>query len=167
MLGVSQKSIRVGIIKIDNNMKTTMKLILTITILALVSCGQSKKEEEAKAKDVKEELQNVVDVSKEYASETIDDLNAEIKKMQEGVKNEMEKIGKEYDALSDKLKSKYKNQKVELEKQQKELEKKIKEYEQAADDKKTALKAEVEQLKTAIDKSIDTFNKEMADEKKK
>ena len=147
-------------------MKATMKLVLAITILAMIACGQSKKEKETTAKDVKEELQDVVDVSKEYASETIDDLNAEIKKMQESIKSEMEKAGKEYDALSDELKAKYKNQKAELEKQQKELEKKIEEYNQAADDKKAELKAEADQLRTALDKSIDAFKKEMAKETK-
>ena len=117
-------------------MKTTVKLVIAVTLLLTIACGPSKKEKEATAKGVKEELQDVVDVSKEYASETIDDLNADIKKMQERVNNELEKAGREYDALSDELKVKYKNQKVELEKQQKELKKKLEEYNQAADDKK-------------------------------
>ena len=148
-------------------MKTTVKLVLVLAMSGMMACGQSKKEKETTVKDVKEELQDVVHVSKEYASEVIDDFNAEIKKMKESVRNEMEKAGEEYDALSDELKAKYKNQKAELEKQQKELEKKIEEYNQAADDKKAELKAEAEQLRTAFDKSIDTFKKEMADETKK
>lgn len=147
-------------------MKTTIKLVLVITMLVMVACGQSKKEKETTAKDVKEELQDVVDVSREYSSEKIDELNTEIKNMKESVKNEMEKAGKEYDALSDELKAKYKNQKAELEKQQRQLENKIEEYNQAAEDKKAELKEEAQQLKSALDKSIDTFQKEMAKETK-
>ncbi|MFO7659248.1 MAG: hypothetical protein R6W78_19485 [Bacteroidales bacterium] len=142
-------------------MKTTVKLVLVLTMLGMMACGQSKKEKETTAKDVKEELQDVVDVSKDYSSELIDDLNAEINKMQESVKSEMEKAGKDYDALRDELKAKYKNQKAELEKQQKELEKKIEEFNQATEDKKAELKAEAEQLRTALDKSIVAFKKEM------
>lgn len=147
-------------------MKTTVKLVIAVTLLLTIACGQSKKEKETTAKGVKEELQDVVDVSKEYASETIDDLNADIKKMQESVNNELEKAGREYDALSDELKVKYNNQKVELEKQQKELEKKLEKYNQAADDKKAELKAEADQLRTALDKSIHTFQTEIAKETK-
>lgn len=147
-------------------MKTTIKLVLAFSILVLMACGQSKKENETTSKDVKEEMQDVVDVSKEYATETIDDFNVEIKKMKENAKNEMEKASKDYDALSADLKAKYENQKTELEKQQKELENKIDEYNQAAEDEKAELKEEVEQLRTAFDKSIDTFKKEMEQETK-
>lgn len=157
-------------------MKTNIKFVLMATVLLMISCGQTKqdcqkdnetkKESVTTKKDVKSEVQDVVEVSKEYASHSIDELNAEVKAMRNSVNQEMNKIEKEYDALADEVQERYKKQRADLKKQQKELESKIDEYEQAAEDERAELVAEADQLRTSLNKSIETFKKEMDKETK-
>lgn len=147
-------------------MKLTMKLLFAFATLAFIACGESKKEKETAANDVKEELQDVVEVSKDYTSETMDDIYADMKKIQDNVNNEMAAVADGYNSLSDELKAKYMEEKAELENQQKKLENKIQEYEEVADDKKDDLKAEIKQIKSALVQSINTFQEEMANETK-
>jgi len=62
--------------------------------------------------------------------------------------------------LTDQAKRKFEEEFSDLEIQRKELNIKIKEFENAAQDKKAKLKLEIENLRDALDKSIETFKEE-------
>lgn len=117
-------------------------MFLAAALIGLAACGQAKKE--TTVEDVKQEVQDLVDVSKDFASDSFD------------------RAKEAYEKLSDDVKATYKDQLEDIEKKQKELNSKLEEYNHAAEDKKEALKAEADQLKKALDASIEAFNKEMS-----
>jgi len=148
-------------------MKTTMKLLLALSISLLVACNQTKKEEDTQAKNMKEEVQDVVDASKDYASEKLNTLNTEINQLKDSLNVKIEEVRKKYDAQNEELKAKLKMRKEEIEKLRVELEDKITEYNQVVQDKKGEVKEEIDRIKTALEKSIEAFNKEMDEKNKK
>ncbi|MFT6934228.1 MAG: DNA repair exonuclease SbcCD ATPase subunit, partial [Maribacter sp.] len=130
---------------------------MVIILFFFGSCGSFDKENKTTGEDLKEEVSDVVDISKDYTVEQWDKMNAEIDE-------KIQKISNEYNELNDELKDKFKSKKAKLNKQKEQLQVKIKELNQVVDDKKEALKQEVNQLKTALDESLTTFQKQM-DEK--
>jgi hypothetical protein len=143
--------------------KITMKVAFVITLLGMVACSQSGKEDETNADDVKSELNDVVDVSKDYAAEKADDLNTEMKEMNESLSMKLVNIRGKYDAQSDKLKTKYKRQKAEMEVLKMKLDHKIVEYNEAVQEEQAALKKDIHKLEHSLEESIDTFEKQMAE----
>jgi len=131
--------------------------LIVLFLFFLASCGSSDKENKTTGEDLKEEVSDVVDISKHYAAEQWDKMTAEIDER-------MQKVNNEYNELNDEVKDKFKSKKAELHKQKEQLQDKIKELNQTADEKKEALKQEVNQLKTTLDESLTTFQKGMADE---
>jgi ABC-type transporter Mla subunit MlaD len=144
-------------------MKTTMKLFLAVTVLIFVSCGQSKKE--TTAKDVEKAANEALDATRDYASDKLGDLMSDFDKFTESAGKQVEMVKDEFNLLSDDLKSVYQEKLDALEKEKQEIDVKIAEYNEAADDKKEALKENIEQLNAAFATSLETFKKEMSDKK--
>ena len=138
-----------------NKINSLFSIVLVLFFFA--SCGSYDKGNNTTGEDLKEEVSDVVDVSKDYTVEQWNKMNAEIDE-------KMLKVSNEYNELNDEVKDKFKSKKAELDNQKEQLQDKIKELNQAADEKKDDLKQEVNQLKTALDESLIIFQKEMADE---
>jgi len=146
-----------------------LKSLFTVVVLALIlaSCGSSDKDnKETTMEDVKEEMSDVVDVSKDLGAEKWEELNKQVEELKVDVKAKADKAEAKYNSLSNDAKEKLKSQKQKLDEQRADLNKKIEEYQAAANDKKEGLKAEIDQLKTALDESVSTFEKEMNEGKK-
>ena len=144
-------------------MKTTMKLFLAVAVLIFVSCGQSKKE--TTAKDVEKEVQEAVDATQEFAADKLGDLKADFEKFAENAGKQVDVVKEEFNSLSDELKAEYQEKLDALEKEKQEIDNKIAEYNEAADEKKEELKENIEQLNEAFARSLETFKKEISENK--
>jgi hypothetical protein len=74
------------------------------------SCGLLDKENKTTDEDLKEEVNDVVNTSKDYTVEEWDTINAEIDE-------KIQKVSNEYNELNDELKDRFKSKKAELNKQ--------------------------------------------------
>lgn len=144
---------------LDGGWKKTKSICAIVIISAfLVSCNSSNKDKKTSLDDVKKEMKDVIDVSKDYGTEKWDDLINELKK---DIDASTETVVENYKNLSTNLQNKFKDQKQKIANEKAELDKKLKEFQNASGKKKEALKSEIVQLKTALDKSISKFEKEM------
>lgn len=141
-------------------MKTLMKLVLAIILIFLTSCNQSKKEKETTSEDVTKKGGELIETTKDYLSKEYAEFEKKLDIYIQNTEKEMAEMRKRSADLTDQAKNKFDEEFSDLEKQKKELDIKIKEFENAAQDRKAKLKSEIEDLRDALDKSIETFKEE-------
>ncbi len=141
-------------------MKTIMKLVLALVFITITACNQSKKEKETTSEDVTHKAGELMETTKDYLSEEYAEFEKKLDIYTQNTEKEMAEIKKKSANLTDQAKRKFEEEFSDLEKQKKELNIKIKEFENAAQDKKAKLKSEIENLRDALDKSIETFKEE-------
>jgi len=141
-------------------MKTIMKLVLAFAFITIAGCNQSKKEKETTSEDVTQKADELMETTKEYLSEEYAVFEKKLDIYMQNTEKEMVEMRKRSANLTDQAKRKFDEEFYDLETQKKELNIKIKEFENAAQDKKEKLKSEIENLRDALDKSIETFKEE-------
>lgn len=141
-------------------MKTIMKLVLAIILISLTSCNRSKKEKETTSEDVTQKADELVETTKDYLSKEYAEFEKKLDIYMQNTEKEMAEMRKRSADLTDQAKRKFEEEFSDLEKQKKELDLKIKEFENAAQDRKAKLKLEIENLRDALYKSIETFKEE-------
>lgn len=137
-----------------------MKLVLAIILIFLTSCNQSKKEKETTSEDVTKKGGELIETTKDYLSKEYAEFEKKLDIYIQNTEKEMAEMRKRSADLTDQAKNKFDEEFSDLEKQKKELDIKIKEFENAAQDRKAKLKSEIEDLRDALDKSIETFKEE-------
>lgn len=142
-------------------MKTIMKLILAFAFITIPACNESKKEKETTSEDVTQKGGELIETTKDYLSGEYAEFKKRLDAYMQNTEKEMAEMKKRSVDLTDQAKSKFEEEFSDLEKQKKELKIKIKEFENAAQDKKAKLKLEIEDLRDALNKSIETFKEEM------
>jgi cytochrome c556 len=140
-------------------------LAVLVLLLFMASCGSSDTNDETTMDDVQEEMNDVVDVSRDLATEKWEDLNQKVADIRSNIEARGDRLENQYNSLSKELQNKYKNQKQKMDQQMTELESKLEAYQAAANEEKEALEAEIDQLNKALEESYATFEQEMKDEK--
>jgi len=141
-------------------MKTTMKLVLALVFITITACNQSKKEKETTSGDVTQKADELFETTKDALYEEYAKFEKKLDIYTQNTEKEMAEMKKSSANLTDQAKRKFEEEFSDLEIQRKELNIKIKEFENAAQDKKAKLKLEIENLRDALDKSIETFKEE-------
>ena len=141
-------------------MKTTMKLVLALVFITITACNQSKKEKETTSGDVTQKADELFETTKDALYEEYAKFEKKLDIYTQNTEKEMAEMKKSSANLTDQAKHKFEEEFSDLEIQRKELNIKIKEFENAAQDKKAKLKLEIENLRDALDKSIETFKEE-------
>jgi len=132
----------------------------SIIFITIASCNQSKKEKETTSEDVTQKADELIEKTKDALSEEYAVFEKKLDIYMQNTEKEMAEMRKRYSNLTDQAKRKFEEEFSDLETQKKELNIKIKEFEKAAQDKRAKLKSEIENLRDALDKSIETFNEE-------
>lgn len=142
----------------------TMKPLCTIMIASafLFSCNFSDKDGNTSSNDVEKEMNDVIEVSKDYSAEKWNDLINNIEELENDIESSTNEVVQNYYNLSADFRDEFENQKQKIAEEKAELDRKIEQFQKASGEKKEELKVEIIQLKTAFDKSISTFEKEMA-----
>jgi membrane-bound lytic murein transglycosylase len=141
-------------------MKTIIKLVLGLAFITIAACNQSKKEKETTSEDVTQKANELMETTKDYLSEEYAEFEKKLDIYMQDNEKEMAEMKKRSADLTDQAKRKFEEEFSNLELQKKELNIKRKEFEIAAKDKRAKLKLEIENLRNALDKSIETFKEE-------
>ena len=141
-------------------MKTIIKLVLALVFITITACNQSKKEKETTSEDVTKKAGEMMETTKDYLSEEYAEFEKKLDIYMQNTEKEMAEMRERSANLTDQAKRKFEEEFSDLEIQKKELNIKIKEFENAAQDKKAKLKSEIENLRDALNKSIETFKEE-------
>jgi pyruvate/2-oxoacid:ferredoxin oxidoreductase beta subunit len=143
-------------------MRTINKLgiALVFIIIIITACNQSKKEKGTTSEDVNQKANELMDTTKDYLTEEYAEFEKKLDIYVQNNEKEMAEIKKRSADLTDQAKRKFEEEFSNLELQKKELNIKRKEFEIAANDKRAKLKLEIENLRNALDKSIETFKEE-------
>lgn len=143
----------------DNKLKSIFTLLILLSLM--IGCNSSNKDGETTSKDLQKEMNDVMEASKEYGAEKWKNLSDRIEEFRSDIEKKTEEAERNYNNLSNDLQNKYQDEKQKMTQRQAELRMKLNEFEKASGEKKEELKSEVIQLKNALDKSINAFEKEM------
>lgn len=139
----------------------SMKLVAILLIVAaLSSCNNKSNKDEASKDGIKNEIKDTIDVIKDFASEELDNFEADIQSFKESVDLKLDELRKTSEKLSGETKRQYAVEVNKLEKQHNEFNAKLDAFHKANNDKKDELKSEILNLRNALNKSIKTFEKE-------
>lgn len=140
-----------------------MKPLCLIFIVSafLFSCNFSNKEGDTTSDDIEKEMNDVINVTRDYGEEKWDDLSNNFNELKKDIDARTNEVVQNYNNLSADLQREFENQKREIAEEKAELDRKLEQFQKASGEKKEELKAEIIQLKTALNKSISTFDKEM------
>ncbi|NEV94696.1 OmpH family outer membrane protein [Psychroflexus sp. YR1-1] len=130
----------------------------------LWSCNTSNKDSNTSSEDIQREMEDVIQVSKAYTAEKWDNLSDNIEKMEKDIEASTNDVIENYNTLSADLQNQFEDEKQNIADRKAELNKKLEDYKKATGEKKEELKSEIIQLKTALNRSISTFEKEMEEE---
>ncbi len=130
----------------------------------LSSCGNKSTEEKTSAKDVKKEVEEAMDVTRDFLSQEYDNVLTSFDELKKDAQKKIDEIKKETGALGDEIKESWDAKIKSLEGKISQLEEKMEEHKNATGKKKDDLEKEIKKLKEAIQKSIATFKTEIREE---
>lgn len=141
--------------------KVIAMLAFATTLFLIVGCGADNKKKETTKDEVKKELKEAVEASKGYLESEFNDIVNNIEGFAQKTEDKISELKKKAEKTKGETKENLDKKIKEIEQKSDALKSKVKEYKSAAKDKKGEIKKEIENLKEALDKSIETFNEEM------
>lgn len=138
-------------------MKTCFKLTIIFLLGALLSsaCNNNK------TKDVKKEVNEAVDETKNFISDEYDELLSNIDNFITEKKKTIDTYKIRVEKMDEKIKNEFNIKLSNLEADRKKLEQKKEEYKNLTTEKKDSVKEEIINLKDALEKSIKKFETEL------
>lgn len=137
---------------------------ILVIFLLLSSCGNKSPEEKTSAKDVKEEVEEAMDVTRDFLSDEYNNVLSSFNDLKKETEKKINELKRDAGVLSDEMQESWDAKLKSLEGKISELEEKMEQHKNATGRKKEDLEKEIKKLKEAIQKSIATFKTEIREE---
>jgi len=132
------------------------------TALFLIGgCATDNKEKVTTKDDVKKEMKEAAEASKDYLKSEYDAVVNDIEGFAQKTEDKVAELKKEAKNAKGEAKVKMEKRAKDIEQKSDELKSKLEEYKNATAEKKEEIKQEINKLKEALDASFETFKEEM------
>jgi hypothetical protein len=145
-------------------MKTGLKILAVLFLGLLLSC-QGEETDKTTSDDVKEEISEAADATKEYAAKEYKELMSEFNEFTAETDGKISNMQNEIDEMGDDVKAEYSETLGEIKNKNNDLKNKLEEYKEAGKEEKNEIEAEIKELQSDIKASIETFQEKRKEDK--